>query len=304
MKNKEFICCFGEVLWDDFPSGRLPGGAPMNVAIGLQSLGIPSVMISRVGCDNLGQEIKHFLAAKNCSTTWIQTDSEHRTGIVKVKASLSGENTYDIVQPIAWDFIEPSPQLKNIISKSYALVFGTLACRQQNNLHTLLYLLSAASLKVFDVNFRPPFYDKNLVALLLEQADIVKMNDEELAIIAAWYALSENTEQQKMEFIYNKFHLYKLVVTKGANGAVCYDENGLHTVKGFKVVVQDTVGSGDAFLAGFLKMLYEGASTANALQYACALGALVASHKGANPDIKENDIQKLMNENFSALTII
>lgn len=289
-KNK-YICCFGEVLWDDFPSGRLPGGAPMNVAIGLQNLGIAGVMISRVGQDNLGNEIKDFLRSKNCTEQWVQTDSKQGTGIVKVHATETGENHYEIVQPIAWDFISHAPKMADLVKNAYGIVFGTLACRNSVSLNTLLKLLKSAPLKIYDVNFRPPFYDKTLVKMLLEQADIVKMNDDELKIISSWYLLTETAETAQMRFLKDKFNLKMLIVTRGANGAICLNEQGIHQSKGFKVQVQDTVGSGDAFLAGFLKNLYQGNLPEKALTYACALGAIVATHKGANPNIKEEDIK-------------
>ena len=289
-KNK-YICCFGEVLWDDFPSGRLPGGAPMNVAIGLQNLGLPTVMISRVGQDVLGDEIKSFLQSKNCTTQWIQTEIQHGTGIVKVHASETGENHYEIVQPIAWDFIQCSNETLDLVKNAHAIVFGTLACRDIVSRNTLLELLKVASLKVYDVNFRPPFYDQILVETLLSQADIVKMNDDELKIISSWYYISLAEEATQMTFIKNKFHLKMLIVTRGANGAICLDNTGFHESKGFKVQVQDTVGSGDAFLAGFLKNHYQGNPPDKALTYACALGAIVATHKGANPNVKEEDIK-------------
>ena len=293
MTNK-YICCFGEVLWDDFPTGRLPGGAPMNVAIGLQNLGVSANMISCVGNDELGKELKAFLQSRNCITDWVQIDETHCTGIVKVQASVTGENHYEIVQPSAWDYIQYSKSLADFVENSYAIVYGTLACRQSNNLGTLLQLLEKAKLKVYDVNFRSPFYDTKLVETLLHQADIVKMNDEELEIICQWYDLSFDDEVSKLLFLRKQFGLQKLIITKGANGAICLDDDGFFQSAGVKVQVQDTVGSGDAFLAGFLYKIYQGASSGVALTFACALGALVASHKGANPNIELEELMTIL----------
>jgi fructokinase len=296
MKDHTYICSFGEVLWDDFPSGRLPGGAPMNVAIGLQNLGIPTAMISRVGQDELGRDIKAFMQSQNCSTDWVQTDPQHGTGIVKVHASPTGENRYEIVQPIAWDFIECTPETIELVKQAKAIIFGTLACRDAVSRNTLLTLLKSAPLKIYDVNFRPPFYDQALVEMLLAQADIVKMNDDELNIISAWYAMENTGETAQMQYLKDKFNLKIVIVTRGANGAICLDHSGVYESKGFKVQVQDTVGSGDAFLAGFLKNLLDDKAPDHSLKYACALGALVASHKGANPVIKEAEIVGKMEE--------
>ena len=299
--QRNYICCFGEVLWDDFPSGRLPGGAPMNVAIGLQNLGVPSRMISRVGNDPLGRDLKIFIESKNCSTAWIQTDNTYSTGIVKVNASLTGENHYDIIESVAWDRIDYTDDLSELVANAYATVYGTLACRQQHNLNTLIQLLTTASLKVYDVNFRPPFYNQELVESLMTQADIVKMNDDELNIVASWYGWAENAQTNQIRLLKDKFNLKILVITRGANGAICIDNKGIYESAGFKVQVQDTVGSGDAFLAGFLKSLYQGHALEHALTYACALGALVAAHKGANPNITEKDITALQTNNNNHL---
>ncbi len=291
---QNYICCFGEVLWDLLPSGKLPGGAPMNVATHLQNLGIPSAVISRVGNDELGQEIKAFLANKNCTTDFLQTDNQHPTGKVNVFLSEKHEATYEIVHPVAWDFISVSDETIDLVKNANALIFGTLACRDAHTRETLLSLIEVASLKIFDVNFRPPHYSQQLIEMLLQKADIVKMNDDELAIIANWYALSERTNQEILAHLKEKFNLKTLIVTKGSDGAMLIDNQGFFESKGFKVEVMDTIGSGDSFLAGFLKNYLSGNSPEYSLTYACALGALVASHKGANPMINEMDILKMI----------
>ena len=291
---QNYICCFGEVLWDLLPSGRLPGGAPMNVATHLQNLGITSAVISRVGNDELGQEIRAFLEDKNCTTDFLQTDNQHPTGKVNVFLSEKHEATYEIVQPVAWDFISISPETIDLVKNANALIFGSLACRDTHTRDTLLSLIEVASLKIFDVNFRPPHYSQQLIEMFLHKADIVKMNDDELDIIAAWYDLSERNNQEILTHLKEKFTLKTLIVTKGSNGAMLIDNQGFFESKGFKVEVMDTIGSGDSFLAGFLKNYLSGNSPEYSLTYACALGALVASHKGANPKIDEMDILKMI----------
>lgn len=289
---QNYLCCFGEVLWDLLPSGKLPGGAPMNVATHLQNLGIPSAVISRVGNDELGQEIKTFLEGKNCTTDFLQTDNQHPTGKVNVFLSEKHEATYEIVHPVAWDFISVSPETIGLVKNANALIYGTLACRDAHTKDTLLSLIEVASMRIYDVNFRPPHYSQALIETLLHKADIVKMNDDELAIIANWYALTERTNEEILANLKEKFDLKTLIVTRGSNGAMLIDNQGFFESKGFKVEVMDTIGSGDSFLAGFLKNYLAGNSPEYSLTYACALGALVASHKGANPAINEKDILK------------
>jgi fructokinase len=291
--EQPYICCFGEVLWDVLPSGRLPGGAPMNVATHLKNLNINSAVISRVGNDDLGAEIKKFLIENKCTTDWLQTDEVYPTGVVQVKLSKKMDATYTIVHPSAWDFISLSAELFNLVKNSSAFVFGTLACRDSKSYTTLFALLSTARFKVYDVNLRYPYFSEELVELLFQEADIVKMNDSELDIIASWYKVQLKDSEEKMIFLKDKFALQTVIVTKGEEGAMLLDNSGCYHHKGFSTVVADTIGCGDAFLAGFLKCRFENKSSAESLNFACALGALVASHSGANPHISLSDIVSL-----------
>jgi fructokinase len=290
------ICCFGEILWDLLPTGKLAGGAPMNVATHLQNLGITANMISCVGNDDLGQELKHFLASKNCTTQYIQTDKNLPTGIVKVTLSEKLDASYEIVEPVAWDFISLSDEILHIVENAQALVFGTLASRGAYSYNTLLHLLEKSKLKVFDVNLRSPYFSQNVIETFLQKADIVKMNDDELNIIGDWY-FSGDSEIEKLQKLAQKFDLKTLIVTQGGAGAMLLQEGKYYKAHGFEVKVVDTIGSGDSFLAGFLKNYLAGNPPAYSLNYACALGALVATQSGANPEIKEQDIFNLMNTN-------
>lgn len=288
------VCCFGEVLWDLLPTGKLAGGAPMNVATHLQNLGITANMISCVGNDALGQEIINFLETKNCTTQHIQTNENHGTGVVKVTLSEKLDATYDIVHPVAWDFIQLTGDLLELVKNTDALVFGTLACRSATTYNTLLALLENASLKIFDVNLRSPHFSKEIIENLLQKANIVKMNDDELKIIGEWY-FPTTTDEAMLRNIAEKFELKTLIVTQGGEGAMLLHEGNYYKANGFKVKVADTIGSGDSFLAGFLKNYLAGNPPQFSINYACALGALVASHHGANPAIEEQQIIAMLN---------
>ncbi len=294
--NPYAVCCFGEILWDLLPTGQLPGGAPMNVAIHLQKLGVHSALISCVGQDELGVAIHDFIASANCSTQFIQTTSAFPTGTVHVSLSEQRDATYDIVYPVAWDQITLSNELIDLVAGAQAFVFGTLAARHTKSRTTLLRLLEVARLKVYDINLRSPYYTQETVECFLQRADMVKMNDDELAILAAWYQPNHTTIQEKMQHLVQQFPLKTLIVTQGGDGATVLHEGKFYTSEGFNVTVADTIGSGDSFLAGFLKNYLTGQPIQHALNYACALGALVASHQGANPPITEEQIQAMLNQ--------
>ena len=291
------VICFGEVLWDIFPDVQIPGGAPMNVCIVLKKLGIGSKMISKIGKDELGQKLKNYLETENSLSDFLQETEKYPTGIVQVKSNEQGKNEYTIVQPVAWDFIENNEEVKEAVKKSKAFVFGTLACRSQQTKSTLLELLKIAPFKIFDVNFRTPFYTQELVEELFHWTDFVKMNDEELQIISSWYQWENKNEKEAMEKVQQKFNIPQIVVTKGKHGADYLERNNFFTSQGYSVKVVDTVGSGDSFLAGFLKKYFEKEHPEKCLQFACATGSLVATYKGANPPITENQILNFIKSN-------
>ena len=293
MHNSTLVC-FGEVLWDVLPSGKIAGGAPMNVAFQASNLGLSARMISRIGADDLGTELLGFLNAKGVSTQYVQTDPRLPTGAVHVTLNSNGAPAYEIVQPVAWDNILPDAELHDLVMEADAFVFGSLACRTERSKKTLLELLEVATLRVFDTNLRSPFYSYELLDELLLKADIVKLNDEELSIIASWNGV-QGEESTLLHFLKEKYRLDMLILTKGDKGAACLDEADFYTHPGFKVQVKDTIGSGDAFLAAFLSKMLGGAGSRECLEFACALGALVATKEGGTPDINKLEIQQCIN---------
>lgn len=293
MKNP-IVICFGEVLWDLLPSGKIAGGAPMNVAYQTNNLGMQSRMISRVGADDLGRELLAFLHSKGVSTDLVQTDELYPTGIVNVLLDEKGIPSYEIVQPAAWDHIELTEEMLKTVSGAHAMVFGSLSCRSEQSQKTLLALIEQAPLRVFDVNLREPFYTQELLEKLLKKANIVKVNDVELDILAHWYGM-EGTESEQMEALQKKYGFDRIIVTKGAQGAACLSKEGYTSVPGVSVKVQDTIGSGDAFLSGFLSRYFSGDSDQECLRFANALGALTATKAGGTPTIEQGEIQALLN---------
>lgn len=265
----------------------------MNVAFHVNQLGMRSKMISSVGDDELGKELIRFLENKGVSTSLIQTDPTFPTGIVNVVLDNGGSPSYEIVSPVAWDHIRPDDKTKDVVKSADALVFGSLACRTEQNRSTLLEYLELAPIRILDVNLRAPFYSQPLIESLLAKADIVKMNDEELALIAGWQNAAGD-EKTQMGIIRDKFGLDALILTKGKNGAACLGESGYHEHPGFRVKVQDTIGSGDSFLAAFLSKFLKGKASPDCLAFAGAVGALVATKAGGTPELAAGEIHSLM----------
>ena len=286
------IACFGEMLWDVLPTGRQPGGAPLNVAVHLHNFGLDARIISRVGHDDLGAELLAFVEGKGLNTGCVQRGETHLTGVVKANVSDCLEVTYQIVKPVAWDYIRYDAGLSALVQAAEAFVYGSLAARHAPSRETLYRLLQQARLKVFDVNLRPPHYSRDVVTYLLNQADVVKLNHPELAEIAGWFGVSP-AEDTALRWLAERFGLQAVCVTMGADGAALWVGQHLHRSPGRVVQVQDTIGSGDAFLAALLRGWLAGHAPPDYLAFACAAGALVASCRGATPAISEAQVLAL-----------
>jgi fructokinase len=295
MGKQPSIVSFGEVLWDILPTGKMAGGAPMNFACHARSLGCNVQMISAVGNDNLGSELLVFLENKGVLTDFIQTNYTFPTGTVKVHLNENGAASYEILQPVAWDYISLDQAKIEAVKRADLFLFGSLIARDQYSRKTLFDLLDKAQKTVFDVNLRPPFYSQGLIESILSKIDILKVNDDELDVIAGWYGASKEFVSQ-MEFLMDKFGIETIVMTKGKHGAFCRHGKEFIFQDSFQVKVQDTVGAGDAFLAAFISKMLYGNNWQDCLEFACATGALVATKSGGTPQIDETEIETFIKE--------
>jgi fructokinase len=288
------VVCFGEILWDILPTGAMPGGAPMNVAFHLHKLGINPTLITRVGVDERGKELLELLRQLNISIDHIQLDHDTATGIVNAMPNSQGEMKYDIVTPAAWDNIHCDVAMQSAVEDASHFVFGSLITRNKTSRDTLYQLLEIAHTKVLDINLRSPYFNLQLVEELLQKADILKMNIEELKLISGWFSDYEQITDQ-IEWIRDKFKIPTVMVTMGADGAMINLEGKWFRHPGYIVKVQDTVGSGDSFLAAFLFKLLNNRPIEEALTFASGLGAFIASKSGAWPQYEMAQIQTFIN---------
>ncbi|GAA4272543.1 carbohydrate kinase [Aquimarina gracilis] len=288
------ITCFGEVLWDIFPEHKKIGGAPLNVALRLKSMGVNSSIITKVGNDALGKEIIRYALERGLPVNTFQIDEQHRTGEVLV--TLDHENTasYEISRPVAWDFIEYSKNAAEKIKTSDAVIFGSLASRNRISRDTLLQLLDHAKFKILDVNLRPPHYNTELLLELMQKADFIKLNDEELEEICTYFKIPENTLEDQVKAIAEYTNTDQICMTKGGKGATLFYDNVFYHNSGYKVKVVDTVGAGDSFLATLISEILKEHHPQKAIDRACAVGAMVAGSKGANEIFSEIEIENFI----------
>ncbi|PKP44523.1 MAG: carbohydrate kinase [Bacteroidetes bacterium HGW-Bacteroidetes-13] len=295
MNQSANFLCFGEVLFDVLPNKKVVGGASLNVAIWLHRLGNQVSMLSAVGTDELGKELFNFIADQGLDTTLIETHKSLPTSTVNVKLSADGVATYAIEKPVAWDEISLSDVVKKKSECATYLIYNSLTVRSETSRNTLFQLLKNDAYKVLDVNLRPPHYDKETLIELMQAADFIKFNEEEILEIAAYFKPGVQDIREAVLHLSEKTKTDIICVTLGGDGVLLYKDEKFYSFGGFKVTVKDTIGAGDSFLAALLSQLHQQTPVEKALRFACALGALVASKEGAVPEIDLNEINFKMN---------
>ncbi|QCE42891.1 carbohydrate kinase family protein [Psychroserpens sp. NJDZ02] len=294
MKN---IVCFGEVLWDVFPTHKKIGGAPLNVALRLQSLDNNVSIISRIGDDKKGRKIKAYIVTQGVNPEYVQVDKKLKTGKVKVMLNQKGSASYNIMFPRAWDAIQLTESNKKVTEKADAFIYGSLVARDDTSRDTLYALLKLAKYKIFDINLRTPYYTTDVLSYLMQEADFIKFNDDEIFEIGEQLNSKTNGLEQNIKFIAEYTNTQTICVTKGRHGAILYYNDTYYYNSGYQIEVVDTVGAGDSFLATLISKLLKGDNPQEAIDFACAIGALVAGSEGANPKFSTEDINTFINPN-------
>ena len=298
LNKKIHAVSFGEVLFDVFGEEKKIGGAPLNLALRTASFGFPVAMISAVGNDEDGKEICDYVRENQLDTSGIMTTQDYDTGIVQVTLNERGSATYEIKFPSAWDFIEINNDTLNIVKNADVFFYGSLVCRNDASRNTLFRLLDSnpGMFKVFDVNLRKPFYHIELLEELMNKADFIKFNDEEILEIAAELGFKSDDLEKNIRFISEKTNTGSVCVTLGKHGSILLWNNKFYSHGGYPVKVADTVGAGDSFLASLIARLLSDKNPETALDFASAVGALVASYSGANPKLRNEEIEEFIKE--------
>jgi len=285
----------GEILWDLLPSGRQLGGAPANFAYWSHVLGSRAVVASRVGDDELGREICHFLLARGLTNQFLQTDSAHPTGTVRVQVDSSGQPRFEFTDAVAWDSLESSPSWRTLAESANAVCFGSLAQRSAVSRETIQKFLDYThpdALRIFDVNLRQSFYSEEIIVKSAQRANVIKLNHEEMPVIRELLEIKAENSFSFCTQMSVKFGLRLICLTRGTNGSLLSDGKHTHEHPGFQVVVQDTVGSGDAFTAALVHAYLCGRSLPEMNDAANRLGAWVASCQGAMPAMPVEGLEK------------
>lgn len=275
----------GELLWDCFPDRRLPGGAPANVAFHAQQLGLSAATVTRVGGDALGDEICEFLKSQSLCLDLVQRDPVHGTGTVTVETSSAGTK-YVFKPDSAWDFLEATAPLLSAMQSAKAVCFGTLAQRcpvSRAAIHQCLAAARPDCLIAYDINVRPPFYEQDWIEQSLQHARIVKLNDDEVQLLAPMLGCPSRDNTAFAKWLCRQYDLEMVCITRGALGCLLVHGNDVVDEPGLSIQVVDTVGAGDAFTAALIETRLNNWPLDRAAKFANRVGALVASRAGAMP---------------------
>jgi len=292
-KNLKAVA-YGEVLWDVFANEKKIGGAPLNVALRMKTLGCEVAMISCVGNDENGEAIINQVKSLGLETNTIVRAEDFPTGLVNVTINERGSASYEISYPSAWDKIVLNDLARNSVANADVLIYGSLVCRDEVSRLALQELLQTKVYKVFDVNLRKPHYSYEMLEQLMHSADFIKFNDEELLEIAAAMNSPFTSLEDNMNFMAERTKVTAMCVTRGKHGALLMWQGQFFENGGYPVKVADTVGAGDSFLAALIMSLLTEKAPQTAIDFACAVGALVAEAPGANPEISLSGIENLM----------
>jgi fructokinase len=283
MKDKFTVAGIGELLWDVFPHHKRLGGAPTNFACHTSRLGAQAYPVSSVGSDALGVELRGQLKEMGVSAQYI-FESNYSTGIVDVVLS-AGKPTYEIHEDVAWDHIPFTDDLKALAGHLDAVCFGSLSQRSEESrksIHTFLRSMPENALKIFDVNLRQSFFSKELIAASLELANILKLSDEELPVLAEFFGLEGNVEEQLKQLL-NLFNLKLIAYTRGPDGSLLVGAYETDDAAGLPGKAIDSVGAGDSFTAALCMGLLKGWPLKKVNLFANEVATFVCSQKGATP---------------------
>ena len=286
----QLVVGMGEALWDMLPEGRKLGGAPANFAYHVSQFGLDSRVVSAVGNDELGNEILANFAEKQleCQIEKVA----YPTGTVLVTLDEKGVPCYEIKEGVAWDNIPYTSALENLAKQTRAVCFGSLAQRNAVSSETINRFIDEMPqgenvLKIFDINLRQHFYNKELIEASLKKSNVLKINDEELVVVGEMFGFADIDFQDKCWILLAKYNLKMLILTCGTEGSYVFTPGEVSFLETPQVQVADTVGAGDSFTGAFVAAILNGQTVKDAHRLAVDVSAFVCTQNGAMPELSE-----------------
>ena len=290
------IVGIGEVLWDLLPSGMKLGGAPANFAGHAHALGAEARVVTRVGQDGLGTDIFKHLEGHGIVCNTVQIDPLAATGMVTVTLSEQGIPQYIIHENAAWDRLAVTPAAEAAIAAADAICFGSLAQRSEVARQTIQQLVATAplgTLRVFDINLRQKYYTRAIIEQSLRLANVLKLNDGELPVLAEEFGLV-GTPRDMMQNLAATFELDVVALTRGPAGSLLLQNGQWSDCPSEPTKVVDTVGAGDAFTAALIMGLLRKMPLEEINYFADEVARFVCGFAGATPPLPDRFAQRLV----------
>jgi fructokinase len=292
MMPRPTVIGIGEILWDLFPGGPRFGGAPANFACCVAELArdrIDVYAVGGVGADDLGRRAIEALHLHGVDTSCVAV-VDRPTGQVLVKLDAAGRASYEFAADAAWDSVAWSDKFQQLAARADAVCFSTLGQRSEISRQTIQRLVRATPakcLRVLDINLRPPFWNEAIVMQSLQLANVLKLNDAELSVLADMLGWS-GADHELLQQLVDEFSLQLVALTRGAVGALVLSLSGERSdLPGQPTIVVDTVGAGDSFTAALVIGLLSGLPIATINAWGNRVAAFVSSQPGATPHIPD-----------------
>ncbi|MEQ9216853.1 MAG: carbohydrate kinase [Cyclobacteriaceae bacterium] len=286
---------FGEILWDIIEGEHHLGGAPLNFAAHVKQCGQSSCIVSCLGKDKLGDEAFRLVKGLDVDVSMIQR-ADIRTGFVPVTLK-DGQPDYVITKDVAYDYIEGGKLDHSAISDFDFFYFGSLIQRNKVSHEALYSILDRHPFEeiFYDVNLRKDSYDQSIIEKSLMHCTLLKVNDEEVAVISKML-FGENQDFEIFgQAICDQYDQIKtIIITAGGEGCYVYHDGNISHIPTEKIKVIDTVGAGDSFSAAFVCVYYQTGDPVKAATIANKVGGFVASSRGPIPNYppKLNELLK------------
>jgi fructokinase len=291
INSKYKIAGIGEGLWDVFPDGKQFGGAPANFACHCHTLGAEAYVVSCIGNDELGLEGREFLSNHGVDITGLALSEEFETGTVLVTLDSDGKPDYEIKEGVAWDNIPFTEEMQKIASGVNAVCFGSLSQRNDVSRRSIATFLDATPqecLRMFDINIRQHYYSDEVILSSLEKANALKINDEELPLVAKLLDIS-GTDEEQLKAILKTCSMNLVILTCGPKGALLVTEDDVSFEPAAKAeIIASTVGAGDSFTATAIMGYLNKKSLEEINRRANEVAAYVCTQTGAVPTLPES----------------
>lgn len=288
--EKLVIAGIGEILFDILGDNEELGGAPVNFAFHCNELGARGYPVSTIGEDRRGEKALAQLRKRNLATSCITTVPQYPTGYVTATIDEQGVASYDFPDEIAWDHLRINSEAKHLAHRLDAVCFGSLAQRSQeskNVIHDYLASTPDKTLKVFDLNLRQNFYSRDSILASLQVANLLKLNDEELPVLAQMTGINGDDRQQLVSLC-QQFGLDMTMLTRGGSGSLLVTPEQSSDHPGIKPAkLADTIGAGDSFTATAVICYLLGIELDEINEMANRVAAFVCSRQGAMPALPD-----------------